>query len=109
MGSGRRRVSLYMSKVKPRLLFFVTEDWYFWSHRLPIARAALLNGIEVLVVTRVNAHGELIKREGFKLIPLNINRSGMNPFQEIVTFLSLLLIYKKEKPDTCSPCLFESQ
>ena len=24
----------------PRLIFLVTEDWYFWAHRLPQARAA---------------------------------------------------------------------
>lgn len=81
-----------------KLLFFVTEDWYFCSHRLPIARAALRDGFQVVVVTRVNNHGEKIKKEGFKLIPLNINRSGKNPFREIVTFLSLVRIFKKESP-----------
>ena len=25
---------------RPKLLFLVTEDWYFWSHRMPVARAA---------------------------------------------------------------------
>ena len=84
---------------RPKLLFFVTEDWYFLSHRLPIARAALHNGLDVLVVTKVNAHGERIKGEGFQLIPLNVHRSGKNPFRELLTFLSLILIYRREKPD----------
>ena len=37
-----------------KILFFITEDWYFWSHRLPIARAARDTGFEVLVATKVN-------------------------------------------------------
>ena len=28
------------AKRRPKLLFLVTEDWYFCSHRLPVARAA---------------------------------------------------------------------
>jgi len=56
--------------MKPRILFFITEDWYFWSHRLPIARAARDVGFEVLIATRVNQNKERIKNEGFKLIPI---------------------------------------
>ena len=31
----------------PRLLFLVTEDWYFWSHRLSLAEAAKAAGLTV--------------------------------------------------------------
>ncbi len=55
---------------KPVLLYLVTEDWYFWSHRLAIARAARDAGWEVLVATRVAAHGERIRQEGLRLIPI---------------------------------------
>ena len=37
----------------PKLLFFVTEDYYFVSHRLPMASAAKADGYDVCVVTRV--------------------------------------------------------
>ena len=36
-----------------RLLYVVSEDWYFLSHRLPMARAARDSGYEVHVATRV--------------------------------------------------------
>ena len=85
--------------IRPKLLFFVTEDWYFCSHRLPIARVAFQNGLDVVIVTKVNSHDQIIENEGFKLIPLNINRSGKNPFYDIFIFFSLIKIYKKEKPD----------
>ena len=53
-----------------RILYLVTEDWYFCSHRLPIARAARDAGADVVVATRVDRHGETIEREGFRLVPL---------------------------------------
>ena len=52
----------YMA-LKPKIIYFITEDWYFWSHRLPIARAARDAGFEVLIATRVNKHKERIKNE----------------------------------------------
>ena len=36
----------------PKLLFVVTEDWYFVSHRLPLAVAAQKAGFDVAVATR---------------------------------------------------------
>ena len=60
--------------MKPRILFLITEDWYFWSHRLPIARAARDAGFEVLVATKVNQHKERIENEGFKLIPIGLEK-----------------------------------
>ena len=52
---------------KSVVLYLVTEDWYFWSHRLPIAQTARDVGWEILVATRVEAHGERTRQEGFRL------------------------------------------
>jgi hypothetical protein len=32
----------------PKLLYFVTEDWFFVSHFLPMARTATAAGFEVV-------------------------------------------------------------
>lgn len=84
---------------KPKLLFLVTEDWYFCSHRLQIAREARKRGFEVLVATRVDRHGEQINSEGFKLIPLQMQRRSTNPLNELASIRELLSIYRREKPD----------
>ncbi|MGD8937723.1 MAG: glycosyltransferase, partial [Thiogranum sp.] len=52
---------------RTRILFLVAEDWYFCSHRLPVARAARDAGCEVIVATRVDRHADHIRREGFTL------------------------------------------
>lgn len=84
---------------RPTLLFVVTEDWYFCSHRLPMARAAMAAGFEVAVATRVNRHGPAIEAEGFRLIPLqHLTRQGRNPWQELRAIAELVAVYRREKP-----------
>lgn len=82
-----------------KLLFFVTEDWYFCSHRLILAREARRKGFDVTVITRVTNHGKQIEDEGFKLIPITMVRSGKNPLKELATLWELIGIYKSERPD----------
>ncbi len=82
-----------------KILFLVTEDWYFWSHRLPLARAAQAAGHEVLVATRVQDHGDRIRTQGFRLIPIGLRRSSRNPLCEIKAIYELYQIYSTEKPD----------
>lgn len=84
---------------QPKLLFLVTEDWYFCSHRLPIARAARDAGFAVTVATRVNHHGEAIRAEGFELVPLGWERANSNPLREIAALLEITGIYRRLRPD----------
>lgn len=81
------------------IVYFVSEDWYFCSHRLPIARKALAKGFKVVVVTRVNNHGDLIESEGFELAPIEIKRSGLNILSELKVISTLYIYYKKYNPD----------
>lgn len=62
-----------------RILYLVTEDWYFLSHRLPMAQAAQAAGYEVHVATRVEAGSEAIVAEGFKVHPLSWHRGSTSP------------------------------
>lgn len=83
----------------PKLLFLVTEDWYFWSHRLNLARAARDTGFEVHVATRVQDHGKRIESEGFKLIPIRLLRSGRRPIRELSAIIELIQLYRRLRPD----------
>lgn len=84
---------------RKRLLFVVTEDWYFVSHRLPIARAARDAGYEVFVATRLGEKADAIVREGFTLIGLKrMRRSGRNPFRELASIAELVALYRGYRP-----------
>jgi hypothetical protein len=72
-----------MTAPRPKLIYLVTEDWYFWSHRLPMARAAQRAGFDVGVATRVDEHGERIRAEGFALHPLCWRRRDIGPWASL--------------------------
>jgi len=84
---------------KPKVLFFVTEDWVFCSHRLALAVAALNRGYDVAVIARERNHGHIIREAGIRLIPLEISRRSINPISELMLIFKLFTIYRKERPD----------
>ena len=69
--------------VRPKLVYLVTEDWYFLSHRLPMALAAKHAGYDVHVATRVDRPGAASRRMGFTLHPLDWRRGSLNPLDLI--------------------------
>jgi glycosyltransferase involved in cell wall biosynthesis len=83
---------------RPRLLFLVTEDWFFWGHRLALARAARDAGYEVVVATRVATLGEQISAERFRLVPLSWKRGSLNPFRLLSDTLPLIRLYRQLRP-----------
>lgn len=87
-----------MSPERPKLIFLVTEDWYFCSHRLPMARAARDSGFDVSVATRVTAHGDAIRAEGFALHPLRWKRRAIGPFASLAAIAEIWRLYRREQP-----------
>lgn len=83
----------------PKLLYLVTEDWYFCGHRMDLARAARASGYEVIVATRVSGHGAEITGAGFKLIPIQLSRQSRDPVADLAEMVELVRIYRREKPD----------
>jgi glycosyltransferase involved in cell wall biosynthesis len=84
---------------RPKLLFLVTEDWYFCSHRLPVARAARDDGFEVVVATRVRAHERQIRGEGFTLRPIAWRRRGDGLVGAARAVGAIARLYRQERPD----------
>jgi glycosyltransferase involved in cell wall biosynthesis len=86
-------------RIRPRLLFVVTEDWYFVSHRLALAIAARQIGYDVSVATRVNHHGSAIEDAGIALLSINFDRGGLRPDRDLRTLANLIKLYRREAPD----------
>jgi glycosyltransferase involved in cell wall biosynthesis len=84
---------------KPKLLYVVTEDWYFVSHRLHLIEAAREAGFDVAVATRVNDDGARIRDAGFRVHPIPFKRSTMSPFVAASEMLKLRSLYAAERPD----------
>ena len=83
----------------PLLVYLVTEDWYFLSHRLPMALAAQRAGYRVHVATRVAKGAADIERFGFTLHPLAWQRGSTNPFDVLANIRQVRALYRTLKPD----------
>lgn len=88
-----------MTKTSQIALIIVSEDWYFLSHRLPLARALKETGIDVHVACRVSNGKERIEREGFHLHPIEMARENLSPLSALKTISSLKKLYLEIKPD----------
>lgn len=82
-----------------KLYIVVNVDWFFLSHRLPIAIAAQKAGWNVTIVTADTGKLKDIEALGLKTINLPMSRSGMNIIEELKTLNWLRKLYKREKPD----------
>lgn len=82
-----------------RILYFITEDWFFCSHFLDRALAARDAGYKVTVVTRAQMHEDKIRSQGLELIPIDLLRRSANPWTELRLITRLAAIYKAVRPD----------
>jgi glycosyltransferase involved in cell wall biosynthesis len=88
------------ARAKPkRLLYVVTEDWFFCSHFLPMARAAKAAGFEVAIATRIGTKGEVLAAEGLSVFPLEGRRGRIGPIALIAESIALLRVMRRFRPD----------
>ena len=84
-----------------KLLFIVNLDKFFVSHRLPIALAAQDAGYEIHIATKFTTEKNKLKKLGFSLHPLPIDRSSFNIKSNLKTFFKIYYLYKTLKPNIC--------
>ena len=97
--------------MKPKLLFIVNIDWFFLSHRLPIAIEALNQGYEVHVATGISNKLEELRLHGFFVHQLPIGRGRTIFVNEVRAFWRILRVLIKIRPDvvhlvTIKPVLY---
>lgn len=83
----------------PKLLFLVTEDWYFQSHRISLGVSALAGGYDVVLVTRVGEQAAEIEGRGIRVRAVGWRRRGFRPLRELRALYAIWSIYREERPD----------
>ncbi len=81
-----------------KVAFVVTEDWFFASHFLPMARAAAEMGLEATVIARVRDHRGAIEATGARVVPLEAERRSLNPMAAGYASGRLAAILEREAP-----------
>lgn len=82
-----------------RLLFIVNVDWFFLSHRLPIAIAAIDQGHEVHIATTLTDGQRQLEERGLIVHPLRLDRGSTNIAGLIGAFRQILDVYRHVQPD----------
>ena len=78
-------------KTGTKLLFVVNVDWFFISHRLPIALEAIKQGYEVHIATTITDKMGLLESSGLIVHPIHLHRSrGGFVHSEFVEILSII-------------------
>ena len=80
------------------LIFVVTEDWYFVSHRLPLAVAARKAGYRVVIASRFSEHKARLEAEGFVVRPIRLRRRGASIIGEVLSVLELRRLFREFSP-----------
>lgn len=75
-------------------------EWFFLSHRLPIALGLQRAGCDVEVAASVeqDRQGE-IEAHGFRFTRLTLSRGSTNPLRELVIIWRLYRLYRAKRPD----------
>jgi glycosyltransferase involved in cell wall biosynthesis len=101
---------------KGTLLFVVNVAWFFLSHRLALARAAMAAGFTVHLASDVQGESESVEvqRSGVRFHRLGLARSGTHPLRELTTFRELVRIVSQVRPDivhnvTAKPVIYGTQ
>ncbi len=94
-----------------KILYVVNVDWFFISHRLPLALEALKQGSEVYLVTKDTGHKNELLKYGIKFVNIDFQRSGKNPLKELKLIYGLKKIYNELNPDiihhiSLKPCIY---
>ncbi len=85
--------------MKKKLLFVVNVDWFFLSHRLPIALNAQQAGFDVHIATAVTDKLNELQSYGLKVHPLSLVRGGLGVLNAAKTLVELHHIFKTVQPD----------
>ena len=88
-----------MNVVPRHLVYVITEDWFFASHFLDRAKAAVGKGYKVSVITRCRETAREFRQYGLAPINIEFSRRGLNPITEPITIFRLRTILKRIKPD----------
>jgi glycosyltransferase involved in cell wall biosynthesis len=80
-------------------MFVVNVDWFFLSHRLPIALEALRQGYQVHIATGLTDKLGELERHGLVVHPLALDRSSAGLGNAWRTMVQLWQIFRAVRPD----------
>lgn len=82
-----------------KIVYIVNVDWFFISHRLPLALEAIDQGHEVYIFAKDTGRMDYLKSLGIKVYPISLERGSLNPFSSLSLLFDLKRKLIKIQPD----------
>ena len=85
--------------IKKSILFVVNADWFFLSHRLPIAKKAIEEGYDVHLLTEITTKRKEIEKYGIFVQDIKFKRGSTSIRKNLDLFIKILKTFKSINPD----------
>jgi glycosyltransferase involved in cell wall biosynthesis len=86
--------------MQKKILYVVSDEKYFFSHRFSLAVKMQESGYQVAVALPHPRRSEDIKKKGMELFPLSsFHRSSLSPLCALRSFWELCALYRTFRPD----------
>lgn len=82
-----------------KIILFANSDWYLFNFRLSLAKALMNAGHEIVLISPPGKFGAQLQAQGFRWLPLPMERSSLNPMRELKLLAYLVRLYRREAPD----------
>jgi glycosyltransferase involved in cell wall biosynthesis len=81
-----------------KIVLFANTDWYLFNFRLALARELRRMGHDLLLLSPPGEYGKKLREMGFRWEPVQMRRRSLNPAAELLLLLSLVRLFRREKP-----------
>jgi glycosyltransferase involved in cell wall biosynthesis len=82
-----------------KAILFANTDWYLFNFRLAFADFLKKQGWSVVFISPEGEYAEKLRKAGYRHIPFEFSRKGINPLKENETIHGIKRLYENEKPD----------
>lgn len=82
-----------------KIVYVTNYDWFFISHRLPLAENALREGHDVYLLSIDTGHRAELESMGIHFVPIPLDPTGTNPLEALRCTFFLVRQYRTIKPD----------
>ena len=85
---------------QPKIIFLITEDWCFLTHRFELAVSMRQAGWDVTIATQVNTESARARIEsaGLRVVHLPLERARLVAFSDAIYWWRIMRLYRKERP-----------
>ncbi len=82
-----------------KVLLFANTEWYLYNFRLGFARFLRERGFDVVMMSPRGPYGKRLEEDGFRWIPLDMDRRSLNPLRELRLLGHIVGVLRDEAPD----------